>query len=376
MHRTNKPGVKLLAAALTAALALPLAASAAVLEGDANVDGRHYPAVSPFVHPPFYNVRLKVETDGDGKIVKVEDNGTGLEGSVESRENEEAWQAKNKPYWDAALNSGLLPLFEGKTAAEVEALRMGSGEADAVSGATLVGLAAQEAVLNALSGRQGKKFLPGSGSVLPVREIRGNDVVLESRLPADFALKVLDIRYGVYNAEEDRLAGDSYAVSAKDGQVVVSFRDIAALKPGKYYVNIVDESGAYRAPHFESGHGDEDMAQNPSFIIEAGDVKVAAEGTNITLSSGDMADYLKNIQHVLVMAEGAEKPTEQEAVGHHGTVNAHFNLLTKEGALNPAASTYNRKDKTETPIFEQGKTYQVTVAAFGYPELSFPYEAK
>lgn len=89
-----------------------------------------------------------------------------------------------------------------------------------------------------------------------------------------------------------------------------------------------------------------------------------------------MADYMKNIRHVPVPAEGAEQPVEQEMVGHHGTVNKAFNLLTAEGQLNPIASVYNRKDKTETPIFEAGKTYRITVSAFGYPDLSFPYKAE
>lgn len=374
MYSSKRTGA--LSLLLATALCLPLAGSAAVSEGCANVDGRFYPSVEPFVHPPFYNVCVKVETDDAGKVIKVEDNGTGLEGSVESKAFEEKWQSKNKPFWDAAVKAGVLTRFEGKTAAEIEALSMNSRESDAISGATLCGLAAKEAVLNALSGRQGKAFLPLTGSVLPVKAISGNDVVMENRLPEGFAPKVLDIRYGAYNAAEDMIGEDSYTVAFKDGQAVISFKDIAQLKPGKYYVNIVDESGAYRSPHFESGHGEEDAAQAPRFIIEAKDATVSADGTQIVLSSGDMADYMKNIRHVLVLAEGAEQPVEQEIVGHHGTVNKAFNLLTAEGRLNPAASIYNRKDKTETPIFEAGKTYQITVSAFGYPDLSFSYQAE
>ena len=33
------------------------------LEGDANVDQRNYPSATPFIHPPFYNVKLIVEMD-------------------------------------------------------------------------------------------------------------------------------------------------------------------------------------------------------------------------------------------------------------------------------------------------------------------------
>lgn len=375
MCKLKKMSLLAVALLLVASLGLPAMGAASVLKGDANVDGRNYPAVSPFVHPPFYNVRVKVETDGTGKIMKVEDDGTGLECSVATKEMEEKWQAKNKPFWEAAIKAGLLTKFEGKTVVEVEAMQMNTGEADAISGATLLGLATQEAVLNALNGRQGKTFLLGTGNVLPVKEINGNDVVMESKLPAGFVLRVLDIRYGIYNAEEDKLTENSYTVAAKDGRVVISFKDISALKPGKYFVNIVDESGMYRSPNFESGHGEEDAAQAPRFIIESR-ASVSLDGMQIKLSEGELADYLKNVEHVLVMSEDMEKAIEQEMVGHHGTVNAGFNLLTKEGQINPAATVYNRKDKTETPMFEQGKTYQITVAAFGYPELTFSYDAK
>ncbi len=68
--------------ALVMALCLALGASCALadqtLEGDANVDQRYYPAVTPFIHPPFYNVKLAVEVDDRGVITNVTDNGTGI----------------------------------------------------------------------------------------------------------------------------------------------------------------------------------------------------------------------------------------------------------------------------------------------------------
>ena len=45
------------------------------LEGDANVDQRNYPSTTPFIHPPFYNVKLIVEADDNGVITSVSDNG-------------------------------------------------------------------------------------------------------------------------------------------------------------------------------------------------------------------------------------------------------------------------------------------------------------
>ena len=84
-----------------------------------------------------------------------------------------------------------------------------------------------------------------------------------------------------------------------------------------------------------------------------------------------MADYLQNIQHVQILADGAEKATEQEIVGHHGTVG-NFIALDENGVLN-ADGIVKARDGSENPLFEAGKQYTVTVAAFGYPELVFSY---
>ena len=58
------------------------------LEGDANVDQRNYPSTVPFIHPPFYNVKVTVDVDDDGKITSVTDNGTGKTGSVQEGNEE------------------------------------------------------------------------------------------------------------------------------------------------------------------------------------------------------------------------------------------------------------------------------------------------
>ena len=130
--------------ALCLALSVCCALADRTLEGDANVDQRNYPSTVPFIHPPFYNVRLSVEVNDEGVITAVKDNGTGGPGSVQEG-NEEFWANKNKPYFDAAVNAGLLNRFVGKTRDEVAAMDMTSGGADAVSGATMVSAAAQEA---------------------------------------------------------------------------------------------------------------------------------------------------------------------------------------------------------------------------------------
>ena len=357
----------LLVTALCLALSMGAALADQTLEGDANVDQRNYPSTTPFIHPPFYNVKLAVTVDDNGVITAVKDNGTGAAGSVQEG-NEDFWAKKNKPYFDAAVNGGLLDKFVGKTLEEVRAMDMTAGGTDAVTGATMVSAAAQEAVLNALEGKAGKTFLPVEGSALPVESVNGGTVILKNALPEDFALQVLDIRWGVRN--EEVIPADSYTVAIADGKVTITFAQPEALKAGYYYVNIVDANGKYRSPAFEGGPA---AAQAPYFIIDsglsAGDITF--DGKGIVLASGSMADYLQNLRHVQILAEGAEKATEQEIVGHHGTVG-NFIALDENGVLN-AEGVVKARDGSESPLFEIGKQYTVTVEAFGYPQLVFPY---
>ena len=357
----------LLMMALCLALSVSMALADQTLEGDANVDQRNYPSTAPFIHPPFYNVKLAVTVDDSGVITAVTDNGTGAAGSVQEG-NEDFWANKNKPYFDAAVNGGLLDKFVGKTLEEVRAMDMTSGGTDAVSGATMVSAAAQEAVINALEGKAGKTFLPVEGCALPVESVDGGTVVLRNALPEDFALQVLDIRWGVRN--EEIIPADSYTVSIADGKVTITFAQPETLKAGYYYVNVVDAGGKYRSPAFEGGPA---AAQAPYFIIDSGltAADITFDGKGIVLASGSMADYLQNIQHVQILAEGAENAVEQEIVGHHGTAGS-FIALDENGVLN-AEGIVKARNGSESPLFEAGKQYTVTVAAFGYPELVFPY---
>ena len=74
--------------ALSMALSMTCALADQTLEGDANVDQRNYPSTAPFIHPPFYNVRLIIEADNSGVITAVKDNGTGGPGSVQEGNEE------------------------------------------------------------------------------------------------------------------------------------------------------------------------------------------------------------------------------------------------------------------------------------------------
>ena len=352
---------------LACCLLLPAAGALAgqTCEGDANVDQRNYPSAAPFIHPPFYNVKLTVEVDDSGVITAVRDNGTGAAGSVQAG-NEDFWANKNKPYFDVAVNSGLLDRFVGKTLDEVKALDMNG--ADAVSGATMVCAAAQEAVINALEGRKGKMFLETEGPALTVESMEGNTVTLQSHLPADFDLLLLDIRWSVYN--DEIVPEESYTAEVTNDRLVITFQDIAALKPGYYYVNVVDAKGAYRSPDFEGGPG---AAQAAYFVIDSGlkAEDITFDSAAIVLASGSIADYLKNIEHVQILAEGAERAAEQAPVGHHGTVGS-FIALDENGVLN-ADGVVKARNGSESPLFEAGVQYTVTAAAFGYPELVFTF---
>ncbi len=336
------------------------------LEGDANVDQRNYPSTTPFIHPPFYNVKVAVELDDDGVITAVTDNGTGTTGSVQEG-NEEFWEKKNKPFYDIAVEGGIFDKFVGKTVDEVKAMDMSTG-ADAVSGATMVSAAAQEAVVNAIEGRAGKTFLELEGTALTVENIEENTVTLVSNLPEDFDLQLLDIRWSVYN--DEIIPEDSYTAEVADGKMTITFNDITALKPGYYYVNVVDGSSVYRSPAFEGGPA---KAQAPYFIIDSGLTAddISFDGTSVVLVSGELADYVKNIEHVQILAEGAEEATEQEPVGHHGTAGS-FIALDENGVLN-AEGVVKARDGSESNLFEEGTAYTVTVAAFGYPELTFDF---
>ena len=358
---------KILSLAMAACLLLGAVALAeTTLSGDAPVDGRNYPSTAPFIHPPFYNVRLAIDVDEQGVITAVRDDGTGMTGSVQAGK-EEAWAKKNKPFWEMALDGGLLERFVGKTQEQVAQMDMLG--MDAISGATMVGAAAQEAVLNAFAGRAGKTFLALEGSALPVLSVEGGVVTMQNALPTDFDLALLDVRWGVRN--EQIVPAEAYTAEITKEQVVLRFADPAALRPGYYYVNVVDRSGTYRAPDFEGGPG---SAAAPCFVVDSGlaPEDVAFDGQAVTLRGAEIADFLANLEHVQILAEGAEKATEQAIIGHHGTPG-QFIALDEAGVLN-ADGVVKARSGEENPLFAPGVPYTVTVSAFGYPELTFSYE--
>lgn len=352
-----------------------------VLTGSAKVDQQQYPLIDPFVHPPFYNARVKVTLGEDGKILSVADDDTSTKGWAPGA-TQEFWNRKNKPYWDTLLKSGFFEKFPGKTKGEVEAMKVARGEADAVSGATESGKAVKQAVLNALEGKAGEKFLTPEETLKAEGMVKPGDlkVAFKNTLPKDFVLKLDSLCYGIYNGKEKV---DGAQLKADGAELTVP----ANLKPGHYFVNILDESRTYRSPDFESGHGT--PRHYPYFVVEDTN-ELKYEGGKLVYG-GEFKDLLKNIEEILVVEldkegkevtvkdkEGKEvvKKVEVEPIGHHGTVDKGFSIapfFKEDGSVNPAALAGKKK----TPVFEEGKTYAIELHIWGYEKpLTFQYTAK
>ena len=88
-------------------------------------------------------------------------------------------------------------------------------------------------------------------------------------------------------------------------------------------------------------------------------------------SLGQAMDGFKKLGLLGGAKGGAEKAVEQEIVGHHGTAGS-FIALDENGVLN-AEGIVKARNGDESPLFEEGTKYTVTVAAFGYPELTFSF---
>lgn len=350
----------------TAASSAPL--TEGVYFGTANVDQQQYPIINPFIHPPFYNARVRVEVGKDGKITKVSDDNTATKGWDPSKD-QASWDKKNKPFWDILLNSGLFEKFSGKTRSEVAAMKMEKGQADVVSGATEAGKAVHQAVLNALDQKEGKKFLTPKETLTSVKKSYSQgtkEILFANTLPKDFKVLLDSVSYGIYNKEQ--VIKDVHL--SEDGTKLIVPEN---LKPGHYFVNIMDQNKNYRSPDFESGHGVD--RHYPLFII-ANDGILDFKDGKLTVSKGRLEDIFQNIEEILVTPEGG-KPIEIEPIGHHGIKGGYEKgkFFLSDGSVNPNAKT--GKTSNPTPVFENGKTYEVELHVWGYEKpLTFTYQAR
>ncbi|EJZ44290.1 hypothetical protein HMPREF9630_02150 [Peptoanaerobacter stomatis] len=349
-----------------------------ILTGDANVDQVKYPFVDPFIHPPFFNARVIVELDSDGKIISVKDNKTGEEGLAPGG-SKDLWNRRNKRYWDKAVTEGkIFDKFKDKTLAEVEAMQMDTGGADVVSGATANSLAIKQAVINAINEKNGKLFLK-SDQTLTANPLMINkttsEVMLTNTLPNDFDIELIGVIGGVYNSTTDSILG--FNIEADGTKLTIPDN----LKAGHYYINIIDRSQKYRSPDFESGHGT--PVHYPYFVIK-NDATLGFTNSRLTVSDNDLENVLKNIKEIVVkdksrLGEAGYEGEELETVGHHGTVDEDgANFFNKDGSINLDTKSWIRVNgKWETrPMFEIGKEYQIEVDVWGFEnKFIFDYTA-
>lgn len=346
-----------------------------VLFGDANVDQQQYPAIAPFIHPPFYNVRVKVTVGKDGKIQSVEDNET-IEKGLAPGMKKDFFEKKNAPFFNQLKEQKFYDKVKGLDRAGVEALKVNHGEVDALTGATETGKAFKQAILNAFDKKEGKKFLSEKETLVaekPMVTKQGVTVHFKNNLPKDFKVKLVSVNAGIYNGENVIDSSKIQWKAAKDGFDLTIAGD---LKAGKYMVNIVDESGKYRSPDFESGHGS--PRKYPFFVIEKG-AKLAYKDGKLTISDNDYANFQQNIEEIVVTPLKGNEPIKDKAmdiepVGHHGTKGDYQKnpMFLKDGSISEAV-TFGRK---KAPVFMKGVSYKIEVETYGYGTLEFTYTAK
>lgn len=351
------------------------------LRGDANVDNRNYPVVDPFIHPPFYNARVRLYLDDAGKITLLEDDRTSDKG-VDPTKTKAIWIAKNGKYWELASKEETFNKFIGKNLDEVKAMNMNSGEVDAVTGATESGRAIQEAVINAIEKKAGKKFLsPNEFLAAESIEIEPTvrEIIFKNSLPKDFQVKLLNIKSTMYNGPEE-VSADNYKFEQAGEDYKLTLEK--ELKPGKYFVNIIDESGTYRPVDFESGHG---APRRYAYFVVKSPENAKFENGKIVVPGNDLKNFVSNIEEIIikdksligtkVTVKGKEvdyEGVEVEPIGHHGTPDAYFEkapLFLEDGSLNLASQ--GRIARKQTDLFQEGKSYVVILETYGYGDVEF-----
>jgi|GEM_PF-1329469 len=345
-----------------------------ILEGDANVDQGNYPLVEPFIHPPFFNARVKVEITPEGKIVSVKDNKTGELGLAPGA-TKEFWTNKNKSYWDALVNAKFFDKFTGKTLDEVKQMKVKKGEIDVVAGATANSKAVKQAVINAIEKRAGKKFLNSnqtlkvtSSPILLSTATPTTDVMLTNTLPSDFELELMGVVAGVYNSTTGTVSGASLDNTGTKLTIPTN------LKAGHYYINVIDRSGKYRSPDFETRGG----IHYPHFVIKnEATLNYDNVAKKISVSDSDLENVFNNIHEINVKDKskiGTTVPGRDgqpvvysgisiEPVGHHGNVNENAKtFFNADGSINTA---YKSRGKE---IFESGKRYIIELDVWGFEQ--------
>ena len=347
-----------------------------ILYGDYNVDQVNYPQVAPFIHPPFYNMRVRVVVDSDNKIIEVANNNTGIEGVGTGP----AW-SRHQKYWDRMIAGNLFAKFVGKNLDQVKNMDMRTGGVDTVAGATANSIAVKEAVINAFEGRTGRGFLNNT-QTLKAQQIENplgtTAISFTNTLPADFDVRLHSVSHGIYNAK-------TIIQGANLSQNGTTLNIPSNLKAGHYYVNIVDANKKHRSPDFEGGLAED--GHYPYFIIKSNaSLGYDSVAKKLTVSDGDLANVYENVQHIIIkdkskigsMVPGRNGPmnytgVEIDTIGHHGTIGTAATEIFDEntGAIKPNA----RIGKRQTLVFENGITYVIEVKVLGYGIINFEYTA-
>ncbi len=343
-----------------------------VLFGFANVDQRQYPVVDPFVHPTFYDANVKVVLNADGTIKSVSDNATAIRG-LDPAGKAATWAKKNKTFWETALASGILDKFVGKTVDEVKAMHVDKDQADVVSGATESGKAIREAVINAIEGKAGKAFLSADQTLAatPLEVAKGStEINFKNTLPEDFNVALHSVYQGIYNGKDGAKVEGAALAKGDNGYTLTVPGD---LKAGHYFVNITDANGLFRSPDFESGHGT--PRHYPHFVVKS-DATLAFEDGKLTVSDGDLANVIANIEEIVLVEDGVNdaEEIEIEPIGHHGIEGGYSAgpFFNEDGSVNPNAKT--GKSSKPVAVFEPGKTYNVALHVWGYGEEPLKFQ--
>ena len=348
-----------------------------ILYGDYNVDQVNYPQVAPFIHPPFYNMRVRVVVDSDNKIIEVANNNTGIEGVGAGP----AW-SRHQRYWDRMIAGNLFAKFVGKNLDQVKNMDMRTGGVDTVAGATANSIAVKEAVINAFEGRAGRGFLTDT-QTLKAQQIENplgtTAISFTNTLPADFDVRLHSVSHGIYNAK-------TIIQGASLSQNGTTLNIPSNLKAGHYYVNIVDANKKHRSPDFEGGLAED--GHYPYFIIKSNaSLSYDSVAKKLTVSDGDLANVYENVQHIIIKDKskigsmvsgrnGAPVPytgVEIDTIGHHGTIGTAATEIFDEntGAIKPNAKI----GRAKTAVFENGKNYEIEVKVLGYGIINFEYTA-
>lgn len=148
-----------------------------------------------------------------------------------------------------------------------------------------------------------------------------------------------------------------YSVEGLEMSVENGVMTYSNAKPGRYTLIVSDQNNKYAELKVE-------------FVLSAESLPAGYNGENKSpalIKSADATDeefagYLKNIESVSV------NDKIYPAKGRGSVV-----IVNENGTINTDAEVQGGPDSPKTLLFAEGNTYEVTVSATGYPDLSFTY---